>query len=141
MKYSLVKPDGTVGRSHDFAGPPPILSASKGRWIPDNPPVFDPDTQKLKVNEPISPAALEVPYQVRALGANQIARIAAMKSAAADLGDMLNDNFSKQFAAMSKQDLNAYIDANVTTQQDTRQYLKKLSRLVLSIIKREIASS
>lgn len=140
MKYTLVKPDGTVGPSHDFPDQPPQIAAVKGRWLPDNPPAYDQDTQKLKVSEPVNPAALSIPYQIKPLGANQIAKIAAMKDAIADAEDFKADNFTKAFAAMTKQDLNDYIDANVTSQQDTKQYLKKLSRMVLAMVKQQLAN-
>lgn len=138
IKHTLVKPDGTIGPTHDFIGSPPKIAPSKGRWLPDNPPAFDPDTQKLKVAEPINPAALEIPYQIRPLGAAQIARNAAARDAAGDLQNMAATPFAKQFAAFTKDDLDAYIDANVTDVAGAKNYLKRLSRLLLPIIKREL---
>lgn len=138
--YTLVKPDGTTDQSHDFGvDQPPILAPNKGRWLPDKPPSFDPDTQKLKVVEPITTAALEIPYQIRPLTASQIAKRAAAKDAADDAENMRVTPFAKTFAAMSPKALDDYIDANITDIASTRLYLKRLSRLVLPLIKRELA--
>lgn len=141
MKHTLVKPDGSIGPSHEFPGSPPVLAASKGRWLPDNPPAFDPDTQKLKITEPVSAQALMIPYTIKPLSVQQIAKRAEIKDAQADLSNMLATPFAKQFSAFSKDELDAYIEANVTDVAGARIYLKRLSRLLLSIIKREIAAS
>lgn len=137
MRHTLVKPDGTTGPSHDFAGLPPVLAASKGRWLPDNPPAFDPDTQKLKVTEPVSPMATEIPYTIKPLGPAQIARIAEEKAAANDLANLKASPFAKQLAGFTNQDLDAYIDANVA-EPGARAYLKKLSRVVRALVRREL---
>lgn len=72
MKHTLVKPDGTTGQSHDFDGPPPLISPNKGRWLPDNPPAFDPLVSTLDVVTPIAPDATEIPYTVVPRSAEQI---------------------------------------------------------------------
>lgn len=72
MKYTLVKPDGTTAQSHDFDGPPPLISPNKGRWLPDNPPAYDSLTSTLQVMTPIAANATEIPYTVVPRPADQI---------------------------------------------------------------------
>ncbi|MDP3124615.1 MAG: hypothetical protein Q8M84_03180 [Thiobacillus sp.] len=72
MKYTLVKPDGTIGQSHDFDAAPPLISPNKGRWLPDNPPAYDPLVTTLQVVTPIAADATEIPYTVAPRPAEQI---------------------------------------------------------------------
>lgn len=72
MRHTLVKPDGTTAQSHDFDGAPPLIAPNKGRWLPDNPPAFDPLVSTLQVVTPIAPGATEIPYTVVPRPAEQI---------------------------------------------------------------------
>lgn len=72
MKYTLVKPDGTTGQSHNFDGAPPLISPNKGRWLLDNPPAYDRLVSTLQVVTPIAPEATEIPYIVVPLPAERI---------------------------------------------------------------------
>lgn len=72
MKHTLVRPDGTTGQSHDFDGPPPLISPNKGRWLPDNPPAYDSLVSTLQVMTPIAADATEIPYTIVPRPAEQI---------------------------------------------------------------------
>lgn len=64
MKYTLVKPDGTLGKSYDFDGVAPILSPNKGRWVVDVEPIFDSTTHIIQPVEPVPADAVSIPYIV-----------------------------------------------------------------------------
>ena len=63
MKFTLVKPDGSLSESRNFDSAPPILSPNKGRWLPDNPPDFNPATH-IRTVQDIPADAVEIPYLV-----------------------------------------------------------------------------
>jgi len=63
MKYTLVKPDGSLGETRNFDGTPPVLALNKGRWLPDNPPAFNSATHVLTKVLPVFIAATEIEYQ------------------------------------------------------------------------------
>ena len=65
MKYILVQPDGSIGRSWDF-DIPPVIPANKGKWLPDTPPTFDPKTHQLVRNPVQSVNAAEIAYTISA---------------------------------------------------------------------------
>lgn len=84
MKYTLVKPDGTLGPSRDFDSAPPVLAATKGRWLPDAPPACNPMTHTLAVATPVLPGATSIPYtltlrQPADVFADKLAQLAALR--------------------------------------------------------------
>lgn len=84
MKHTLVKPDGTLGPSRDFDAAPPVLAATKGRWLPDTPPAYNPMTHTLAVATPVLPGATAVPYtltlrQPADVFADKLAQLAALR--------------------------------------------------------------
>lgn len=84
MKHTIVKPDGTTARSQDFTGSPPTLAPNKGRWLPDNPPAYDPMTHTLARVEPVSPGATAIGYtltmrQPADVFADKLAQLAALR--------------------------------------------------------------
>lgn len=64
MNYAFVDRDGQLGQTHEFTGQVPVISAAKGRWIPDTPPVYNTLTHNLQIPSPIPPDAEEVPYTI-----------------------------------------------------------------------------
>lgn len=83
MKHTLVRPDGTTGQSHDF-DEPPVLAATKGRWLPDSPPAYNPMTHALAVVTPVLPGATAIPYtltlrQPADVLADKLAQLAAYR--------------------------------------------------------------
>lgn len=84
MKHTLVKPDGTLGQTRDFADAPPAIAPNKGRWLPDNPPAFNPMTHTIARVEPVSPGATSIPYSVTLrqpadVLADKLAELAALR--------------------------------------------------------------
>ncbi len=84
MKYTLVKPDGSIGPSQDFSAAPPTLASNKGRWLPDNPPAYDPMTHTLARVELVSPGATAIGYtltlrQPADVFADKLAQLAALR--------------------------------------------------------------
>lgn len=66
------------------AGPPTLVSGTLRRWLLDNPPVFDPATQRREIVYPIADGVSEVPYSVTniptvELAARQVVAAAAAK--------------------------------------------------------------
>ena len=82
MKHTLVKPDGTLGQTRDF-DEAPILATNKGKWLPDNPPAFDPATHVRNRALVQSVDAVEIAYEVTAhpLPELKAAKIAQMETA------------------------------------------------------------
>jgi len=70
MRYTFVKPDGTLGQSQDFPGAAPAIAANKGRWLPDTPPSYDPLVYTIA---PVMP----VPANATSIGYTQTIRPAA----------------------------------------------------------------
>lgn len=65
MKYALVNTQGDILNTREFDEAPPILAQEKGiRWIPDNPPVVDPETEVLSQVSSVALDATEVGYQI-----------------------------------------------------------------------------
>lgn len=93
MRYTLVRPDGAAGQSHDFDGQPPLISPNKGRWLPDNPPIYDQATHTLQMVTPVPADALEIGYVAITRPLNQVraAKRAELKAArvAAILADVV----------------------------------------------------
>lgn len=84
MRFILVKADGTTGPSRDFDAAPPVLAATKGRWLPDTPPAFDPMTHTLARVEPVLSGAMAIPYtltlrQPSDVFADKLAQLAAYR--------------------------------------------------------------
>lgn len=67
MQHTLVKPDGSVGQSHDFDGLPPLISPNKGRWLPDNPPAYNTATRTVSRVLPVPADATAISYTVNPL--------------------------------------------------------------------------
>lgn len=64
MKHTLVYPDGALGQTQNFTDAPPSLSPNKGRWLPSEPPAFDPATHYAEPSVPVPQDALSVSYTV-----------------------------------------------------------------------------
>ena len=64
MKYSLVKPNGSIVRTIEFDSQPAQPIAAKGRWLPDTPPMFNPITHTATAIEPVPANATEIGYTV-----------------------------------------------------------------------------
>lgn len=64
MKYTLVKPDGSIGETKDFDVCPDI-APNKGKWLPDNPPAYNQATHYALVVSPQSMAQAEILYDVQ----------------------------------------------------------------------------
>ena len=73
MIYTLVKPDGTTGPSHDFPAAPPTLASSKGRWLPDVIPTYDPALQIAARRNPQPTGATAIQYDITFKSAEVIA--------------------------------------------------------------------
>lgn len=82
MNYTLVKPDGTVGDTRDFTTAPPTLAPNKGKWLPDNPPAYNPATH-TRTRGPQSVNAAEIAYIVtaRPLATVRAEKIASLEQA------------------------------------------------------------
>lgn len=63
MKYTLVKPDGSLSQTIE-ATTAPSLSPNKGRWLPSEPPEFDPVTHYVEPVVPVPAGAEAVGYVV-----------------------------------------------------------------------------
>jgi len=75
MMYALISTvsPGPVIKRKNFAGSPPTLSSAKGvKWIPDNPPAFNPTKQKRTQGQSIAVDATEVPYTIDNIPLNAI---------------------------------------------------------------------
>lgn len=140
MNYALVKPDGSVAKTHDFgAGTPPVLHPGKGRWVPDNPPTYNPDTHKIVVAEPVPGNASTIPYNIIPLSPARVARIAKEKAVLAERDGLKADSFGAAFLAMQPADWNNYVNTNVTD-PEARALFRKLGRVVLTLAKREFVN-
>lgn len=64
MKYTLAKPDGTLGDTRNFDEAPPSLAPNKGKWLPDNPPTFNLATHVRNLAAVQSVNAAEIAYTV-----------------------------------------------------------------------------
>lgn len=63
MNYALIDAQGAILRVQAFDEQPLELAAAKAlRWIPDNPPVVDPDLKTVSQVLPVPPGATEVGY-------------------------------------------------------------------------------
>jgi len=78
MKYTLVKPDGSLGQSRNFDDAPPTITPNKGRWLPDSPPEFNAVYYTADVVVPVPVEATSVQYNVVA---KDITELRAMKKA------------------------------------------------------------
>lgn len=56
--------EGGQPRRQNFPAQPNLASAKGLRWLPDNPPAYEPERQRLVIVTPISSGAAEVPYSV-----------------------------------------------------------------------------
>lgn len=77
MKYTLVKPDGSLGDTRDFTGAPPTLAPNKGKWLPDNPPAYNPDTHTIGRG----PQAMDNPAIVYAVNPREFSVVVTAKLA------------------------------------------------------------
>lgn len=140
MKYALVKPDGSVERTHEFgAATPPAIATGKGRWVQDVPPAYNPDTHKIVVAEPVPGNASAIPYNIIPLPPARVARIAREKAVLAERDGLKADSFGAAFLAMQPADWNNYVNTNVTD-PEARALFRKLGRVVLTLAKREFVN-
>jgi hypothetical protein len=66
VKYTFVKPDGSLGDSREFDSPAPVLNPSKGRWLPDTVPNYDPTTQTAARALVVALTDYVIPYNILA---------------------------------------------------------------------------
>lgn len=64
MKYSLIRPDGSIIRTMEFDTPPTPIPAIKGKWLPDNPPSYNPQLQEMARNPTQSVNNTEIVYTI-----------------------------------------------------------------------------
>ena len=64
MRYAFVSPAGAILRTADFDAEPAPVAASKGRWLPDAPPAFDPAIRRPVRVEPVPESATAVQYKL-----------------------------------------------------------------------------
>jgi hypothetical protein len=67
QRFSLIDSQGALVRQEEFVGQPPVLAQGKGlRWVLDEPPAYDPETQyPPRPVVPVTGAAVE--YVVEAI--------------------------------------------------------------------------
>jgi len=142
MKYTLVKPDGTLGHSRDFSAEPPTLAPNKGRWLPDNPPAFNSATHNRTRIEPVAIDAVEIPY---AITPRDPAEVAAKQEAIAqaEITQALYetakaDTFIQSFINMTSAEVRTSIDSMTTgLPEPTRNLLRKMSTMLHFMARKE----
>jgi hypothetical protein len=139
MKYTLVKPDGSIDQSREFSGAAHTLAPNKGRWIPDNPPAYNPATHDRTRTEPVSAQAVEIPYAVTP---RDPAVIAAEQAAAAEMAAQETakatakaDAFVRTFIAMTPDEVASYVNGNVTDLASARVLLRRMALMMLYLAK------
>ena len=140
MHYTLVKPDGTLGQTRDF-DIAPTLAPNKGKWLPDNPPAYDPLTHSRVRSASQSVNNSEIVYLVTPLDPQIIADREAAEAKRAEIAqakaNARADNFVQQFVNMTPAQLIAYVNANVSNLADAKQLLTKLALMMLAIAKEQ----
>ena len=112
MKYTLVKPDGTIGQTRDFSETPPILAVNKGKWLPDNPPAFNSATHVRDRAAVQSMNAAELAYELIARDPADVARDQRIINEAAEHKTVKKIPVVKQFRRLaSKADVKAWVNS------------------------------
>jgi hypothetical protein len=136
MNYTLVKPDGTLGQTRDF-DEAPILATNKGKWLPDNPPAFDPATHVRNHAAAQSVNAAEIIYLVTQRPAEELAAEAAEKTKREEIAqakaDARADAFVQQFMNMTRTQMAKYV-----TDTPEKQVLVKVLMVLQAIAKEQL---
>ena len=113
MKYTLVKPDGTLGDSRNFEPDAvQILPAIKGRWLPDIPLTFDPITHTVQPVNPQPANATSITYELVARDHAAVARDQRIINEAAEQQTVKSVPAVKQFRRLaSKADVRAWVNS------------------------------
>jgi len=134
MNYTLVKPDGNIGATHNFDEAPPVLAPNKGKWLPDNPPAFNPATHARSRAAVQSVNAVEIAYTIQPRPAEELAAEAAQAEQVAYRQQVKAD----QFVNMTNADRNDYVDtACAGLPAPARNFLKKLAMLAQVVAKEQ----
>lgn len=136
MNYTLVKPDGTIGATRDF-DVAPTLAPNKGKWLPDNPPAFNPATHVRNRAAVQSMGALSIAYTIASRPPAEIAAEAAQAALQSERQDIKADAFVQQFVDMTPPQVIAYVNNNVANLADAKQLLTKLALMLLVIAKEQ----
>lgn len=136
MRYALVKPDGSIERTHDFGtDTPPVIATHKGRWVVDVPPVYNPETHRI-VPGAVKGSDVEVPYNVLPLPKGDVDKIKKLKEVRGAADSAKQDAFVAMLVEMQPADLDNYIRANVPDPKVQDMFIK-FGRVLLPLAKRE----
>jgi hypothetical protein len=135
MLYAFVNPSGNIIRRQNFAEMPGQPAPSKGRWMLDAPPPFNPDIETLSPIVPIPANATQVPYTKVPLPVETVSAIAAEKKLNDEIAALENHAFINSLMVMTETQFDAYIDANAGNLVDMKALLKLIIRAVALSIK------